>query len=54
MFICILSPLCVHISERVHLCVGVCVCLLFVCVCVQVWARGQELKRPWDEYVEQM
>lgn len=34
MFICILSPLCVHISERLHLCVGVCVCLLFVCVCV--------------------
>lgn len=51
MFICILSPLCVHISECI--CVWVCVSSVCVCVCASVGA-GQELKRPWDEYVEQM
>lgn len=55
MFICARSAMRVHISVRVHSRVGCCVGSLFVCVreSVSVGA-AQELKRPWDEYVEQM
>lgn len=55
MLTCVLGPLRVHISVRLHLGVDRCVYFLFVCVGENVSVgAAQGLKRPWDEYVEQM
>lgn len=50
MFICVVSLECVHVRR---LSAGVCVFSICVRESVCVGTR-QELKRPWDEYVEQM